>query len=215
MWYDLSEPAAPEDVAAVVELARRAAARPGAPGTTILAIDGPSGSGKTTLAAGVAHALGCPVVHMDELYPGWDGLAAAVPLLVTHVLDPTARGEAAAHPVWDWERDAWGPSRAVPPGPFLIVEGCGSSVGAAGPYAAVRVWLEAPRAERMARGLARDGQTYAPHWQRWSAQEDALYTADGTRGRAHLVIGTGATPRAARGDGPPPGRSGHRPAGRP
>ena len=49
-----------------------------APAPTFL-IDGPSGSGKTTLAAEIEQhwnsAVKLQVVHMDDLYPGWDGLA--------------------------------------------------------------------------------------------------------------------------------------------
>ena len=40
-----------------------------------LLIDGPSGAGKTTLALQIGEALGIPVVHLDDFYPGWGGLA--------------------------------------------------------------------------------------------------------------------------------------------
>lgn len=189
MWDQLNEPADPAHVAAVVDLARAAA--PVAGDTVVIAIDGPSGSGKTTLAHGVAEALGCPTAHMDEIFPGWDGLAAAVPLVTTQVLEPLARGKRAAYRVWDWEQDSWGETKTLPPHHFLVLEGCGSSVGEAGSYAAVRVWVDAPRDERIARGIARDGEVFRPHWERWAAQEEALFTADGTRARAHLVLETG------------------------
>jgi hypothetical protein len=38
--------------------------------------------------------------------------------------------------------------------------------------------------------LARDGEVFAPHWQRWADQEDALFTADRTQERADLVVTT-------------------------
>ena len=76
------------------------------------------------------------------------------------------------------------------PSRFLVVEGCGSSVGPAGAYAAVRVFVEADRALRMQRGIARDGEAYRPHWERWAAQEAQLYAADSTRERADLVVDT-------------------------
>ena len=62
----------------------------------IVALDGRSGSGKTLLGTAVAASLACPVVHLDALYPGWDGLQGGVDLLTTHVLEPLAR--AAARP---------------------------------------------------------------------------------------------------------------------
>ncbi|NHI18295.1 (d)CMP kinase [Phycicoccus endophyticus] len=188
MWFQVTDPAAPEHVAAVLTALRGAVARCGS--TRVVAVDGPSGSGKTTLALGLRDELGCPVVHMDELYPGWDGLARAVPLLVEQVLAPLSRGEEGHYRLWDWEADAWDGTRPVRPGPLLLVEGCGSSVGPAGGYAAVRVWVEAPRAERMRRGVARDGEAFRPHWERWARQEEALFGRDGTREAADVVVST-------------------------
>lgn len=188
MWSHPTALPDPEHVDRVVRAMVDAPARCGA--VRVVAIDGPSGSGKTTLAHGVAAALGAPVVHMDRIYPGWDGLAESVGLLVEHVLEPLGRGEAAAYRLWDWERDAWDGVRTVSPVEAVVVEGCGSSVGAAGACASVRVWVEAPREERRRRGLARDGEAYRPHWERWAAQEAALYARDRTRDRADIVIAT-------------------------
>jgi uridine kinase len=189
MW---SHPGGAPDPAHVERVRAALAAAPARCGQVrIVAIDGPSGSGKTTLAMGVAEALDAPLVHMDRLYPGWDGLAASVALLIEQVLDPLARGEAAAYRLWDWESGTWDGTRTVPWAPVLVIEGCGSSVGAAGACAAVRVWVEAPRELRRRRGLVRDGEAYRPHWERWAAQEAEVYAADGTRSRADLVIATG------------------------
>ena len=109
------------------------------------------------------------------------------------VLEPLARGEQAAYRTWDWTHHRWNGTITVPPNDFLVLEGCGASVGSAGSYAALRVWVDAPRDVRMARGIERDGETFRPHWERWAAQEDALYAADGTRARADLVIDTTPT----------------------
>ncbi len=188
MWFQVAEPADPAHVAAVVDLARSAQPRCGA--TRVIAIDGPSGSGKTTLAQGVCRAIGCAAVHMDHIFPGWDGLAAAVDLLTEQVLDPLSRGVEARYRTWDWEHGRWGEARTAAPADFLVVEGCGSSVGSAAPYAAVRVFVEAGHDVRMRRGLDRDGDAFAPHWERWARQEEELFTADRTRERADLVLRT-------------------------
>ena len=192
MWHQLTDPARESDVRAVVSLA--AAAEPRCGTTVVVAIDGPSGSGKTTLAKGVADALeghgSVEVVHMDLIFPGWDGLAEAPGLLTTQVLEPIAQGHPAAYRTWSWVRDEWHGTRSVAPSRFLVVEGCGCSVEPAGAYAAVRVFVEADRELRMRRGIARDGETYRPHWERWAVQEARLYAADGTRQRADLVIDT-------------------------
>jgi uridine kinase len=188
VWFQVTDPADPADVAVVLAALREATPRCGR--TAVVAVDGPSGSGKTVLAKGLVDALHCQVVHMDELYPGWDGLAAAVPLLVGQVLEPLARGESATYRVWDWAAGARGDPRTVDPTPYLVVEGCGSSVGPASSFAAVRVWVEAPKEERMRRGIARDGEVFRPHWEAWAGQEDALFTADRTRDRADVVVST-------------------------
>ena len=192
MWHQLTEPARGSDVEAVVTLARDAEPRCG--GAVVVAIDGPSGSGKTTLAKGVADALEglgtVEVVHMDLIFPGWDGLAEAPGLLTTQVLEPISQGHPAAYRTWSWVRDEWHGTRTVAASRFLVVEGCGSSVGPAGAYAAVRVFVEAGRALRMSRGIARDGEAYRPNGERWAEQEARLYAADRTRERADLVIDT-------------------------
>jgi uridine kinase len=192
MWHQLTDPARQSDVEGVVALARQAEPRCGA--TVVVAIDGPSGSGKTTLAKGVADALEglgtVEVVHMDLIFPGWDGLAEAPGLLATQVLEPIAQGHPAAYRTWSWVRDEWHGTRAVTPSHYLVVEGCGCSVKPAGAYAAVRVFVEADRALRMRRGIARDGEAYRPHWERWAEQEARLYAADRTRERADLVVDT-------------------------
>jgi uridine kinase len=192
MWDQITDPARPEHVDAVVRLALAAEPRCGA--VTVVALDGPSGAGKTTLALGVRDRLAevglVELVHMDHLYPGWDGLAVGPGLLVEQVLAPLSRGEPATYRLWSWVRDTWHGSRTVAVPRFLVVEGCGSSAGPAAAYASVSVFLVADHDVRMARGIARDGEAYRPNWRRWADQETALFDADATRSRADLVIDT-------------------------
>ena len=182
----------PDHVAAVVALARSASPATVSGRTVVVALDGRSGSGKTLLGTAVAASLACPLVHLDALYPGWDGLQAGVDLLTAGVLRPLARGGPASYARWDWMRDRPGRTVTVDVGGLLVVEGCGALVPPAAQFAAVRVWLEAPDTARRERALARDGDTYAPHWERWAAQEDAVYAAARPRRSAHLVLSTGA-----------------------
>lgn len=192
MWDQITGPADPLHVEAVVELALDVLPRCG--DTAVVAIDGRSGAGKTTLAHGVAAALSAygtvEVVHMDQLYPGWDGLAESSELLATRVLEPISRASSAAYDRWDWQEGGWDGTVRVEPADFLVVEGCGASVGPARPFAAVTVFMEADRDVRRDRGLARDGETYRPHWQRWAAQEEAVFASDDTKSRSDLVIDT-------------------------
>ena len=177
-----------EVVDRLVRLSREAPPRCGR--TVVIGIDGPSGSGKTTLASAVQARVGGAVVHMDDLFHGWDGLAQAVGLLTDQVLRPLATGVDGAYRRWDWLASAWAETIAVPSAPVLIVEGCASTVVPAAHFVAVRVWVEADPQVRMSRGLERDGEAFRPHWQRWAEQERALFEADGTRQRADLIVRT-------------------------
>ena len=181
----------------IAALAGRVLAAPPRCGATrLVSIDGPSGSGKTTLSARLAAALGDPpVLHMDEIYPGWDGLAAAVPLLHDQVVVPLAAGRPARYRRWDWHRGEFGETHDLGTPPLLVVEGVGCGARVVAARAVLLVWVEAPRAERFRRGIARDGETYRPHWERWAHQEAAHFAAEATARRADVrVDGAPASP---------------------
>lgn len=164
---------------------------PRAGSTTVVAVDGPAGSGKTTLAARLAALLDdAPVVHMDDLYPGWDGLAAAAVTLTEQVLAPLGAGRAARYRRWDWHASRYAEWVPVPAAPVLIVEGCGSGSTPGAGYLALLLWVEAPHDVRQARGFERDGDGFRPYWERWARQEAALFTVERTRERADLRIDT-------------------------
>jgi hypothetical protein len=57
-------------------------------------------------------------------------------------------------------------------------------------YAAALVWTEAARDLRMERGLARDGEAFAPHWDAWARMEAEHFARERTRERADLVVRT-------------------------
>jgi uridine kinase len=182
---------------AIGALAERVLAAPPRCGVTrLVCIDGPSGSGKTTLAARLAAALGePPVLHMDDIYPGWDGLAASVPLLYEQVVAPLAAGRAACYRRYDWHRGEFAEARALGTPELLIVEGAGCGARMIAERAVLLMWIEAPRDVRFRRGIARDGETYRPHWERWARQETAHFAAEATACRADVrVDGAGASP---------------------
>jgi uridine kinase len=177
-------------VVPVAEVARRVLAAPPSCGTTrLVCVDGPSGSGKTSLATRLAAALGHPpLVHMDDLYPGWDGLADAVPLLHDRIVAPLAARAPARYRRYDWELGAYAEEHDLGVPPLLVVEGVASGARAVRDFTTLLVWVEAPRAERFRRGIERDGESYRPHWERWARQEAAHFAEDDTRAHADLRV---------------------------
>jgi uridine kinase len=164
------------------------AAPPRAGRTRVLTIDGRTGAGKTTLARELAPVLACPIVELEQLYPGWDGLAQGVELLVSAVLEPLAGGRKVLVPRYDWFEERYVAPWALEPPELLIVEGVGAGARAAARYASVLVWLELAAETRRQRALARDGDVFRPHWARWTAQEEALLAREATPSRADLII---------------------------
>ena len=133
----------------------------------VVTIDGYSGSGKSTLAAALARLVnGWQVLHLDDWYPGWDGLEAGGDI-ARRIAADLRGGRASSYEAWDWENGTTGATIRVPLAP-TIIEGCGAIEAEAD----LAVWIADPgEEERRHRALARDGQTYAPHWQRWADQD--------------------------------------------
>jgi uridine kinase len=169
-------------------IAALAAAPEAAGATRVLAIDGRSGSGKSTLAAAIAGQLEAPLVSLEDLYGGWDGLEHGIELARRELLEPLSRGEAAAVPRYDWAAREWGPTWELAPPALLVIEGVGAGARALAPFTSVLAWLELREDARRRRALARDGDLYAPHWQRWAAQEDAYLEREAPRERADQVL---------------------------
>ncbi|GAA1784656.1 hypothetical protein [Leucobacter iarius] len=178
-------------------LLARAALLRGRPPCVVL-VDGRSGSGKTTIAGALVpllgDALGAPaeLLRVEDLYPGWDGLAAGAASVPAALRTGRYRR-------YDWIAGNFAEERRIERGRPLVIEGCGalsaenlaaarawaagSGAGAgAGVEAGARaaagavlpVWIELPAEERRRRALARDGETFRPYWDRWASQEDAL-----------------------------------------
>ena len=175
-----------DGITRIVAAARRAVRRAGS--TRVVAVDGRSGSGKTSLGALLSGRLRAPVVSLEDLYGGWDGLEHGIDLLVSAVLEPLAAGRAARVPRYDWIAGQWAPPVVLEPPDVLIVEGVGAGARRAAAFESVLVWLEVPAPARKQRALARDGATFAPYWDRWAAQEDLMLARERTPDRADIVL---------------------------
>ena len=145
--------------------------------TPIILIDGRAGSGKSTLAAKLQNELfkqgeSMPrIIHMDDLYEGWQGLALGAEYLQRFILQPLLTKKNASWQEYNWEleqRDRW---REFSGGTPLIIEGCGSLNQYTSTIANISIWLEVDEAIRRARWQERDGNTFDEYFDIWAAQE--------------------------------------------
>lgn len=160
----------------------------------LVCLDGPAGSGKSTLAAALAERLTSyrgartAVVHMDDLYEGWSGLAGVWSRVEDQVLGPLAAGEPARYRRYDWLAGCFAEWVEVAVPDVLLLEGCGSAPRAVDDRAVLQVFVEAPEEVRLARGLARDGVAERDHWLAWMAEEQGAFAHESTRERADVVV---------------------------
>ena len=160
----------------------------------LISVDGPAGSGKSTFARDVRRAVpehvSCRVVHLDDLYPGWDGLRAGVEQVAKWVVGPIAEGRPGRYRRWDWHASAPGPWVDVPVVDLLVLEGVGSGSLLLAHAITTLVWVEADPGVRFERCVSRDGEGSRDHLVAWMAAEAPYLREQGTRERADLVVRT-------------------------
>jgi para-aminobenzoate synthetase len=162
------------------------------PAPVIIAVDGRSGAGKTTLAVELAARLRqhhkVSLFHLEDIYPGWNGLRTGIERYVATVLAPLREGKAAEWVSWDWERHYDGGLNVTLPAEIVIVEGVGAGAEAGRSMLDAVVWVEAPGDDRRRRALTRDGSTYEPYWDSWAAQEEEWLSADSVMEDADIHV---------------------------
>ena len=162
--------------------------------TPIILIDGRAGSGKSTFAESLQQQLfrdgeSAPrVIHMDNIFEGWDGLALGSDYMVRFILQPLARRETASWQDWSWvknQRSSW---REFSGGTPLIVEGCGSLTERSKEHADICIWLEASEETRRERWIQRE--RHLEKFDFWAAQELDFYAREKSQSLADLVVKT-------------------------
>lgn len=164
----------------------------------LVCVDGPAGSGKTTLAAALGRRFsershttrtrGVELLHMDDVYDGWDGLDAGMATVTDSVVAPLRTGVPGRYRRYDWHRGSFAEERPIEPCAVLVVEGVGSGASAYADAITCLVWVEAPADVRLSRGLARDGADLREHWTAWRDREDEMFARERTRERADVVV---------------------------
>jgi len=155
----------------------------------LVGIGGHGGAGKTTLA----RALPCAQVVPTDAF--WDGSGFDLSRLRREVLEPLLRGETARYAAYDWASRAPVGDREVEPRGVVVIEGVCALHRMFRDAYQVRVWVEAPRDLRLARGLARDGEEARAVWEeRWMPSEDRYVERDDPAPSAHVIVdGSGSS----------------------
>ncbi|WP_277034559.1 cobalt ABC transporter [Propionimicrobium lymphophilum] len=141
----------------------------------VFLLDGGSGAGKSRLSGLLMPRLkerfpGIELLALDSFYQGWDGVFEAARHLVDGILTSPNPG----YRTWDWHESEPGEWVSLRPGVPLLVEGCGAITRRSVELADLSIWLERPEEDRKRFALARDGDTFAPWWDRWAANERKL-----------------------------------------
>lgn len=158
--------------------------------TALVGLDGLGGSGKSSLASSLCEGLkalgiGTEMVHFDDFYlPSADrppDVGDAKPVggdfdwqrLRESVLAPLREGLRARYARYDWHRHALAETHEVTPGGVVLVEGVYCCRKELSGFYDLKIWVDCPRALRLERGIARDGESYRGQWEHdWMPAED-------------------------------------------
>jgi uridine kinase len=153
---------------------------------TLLAIDGPAGAGKTTFAAKLEAELSekgtVRVIHMDDLYNGWDN-ALSNPL--SEILDRISTAHIAGREfvikIFNWHTMAFDREEKITPTDYLIIEGVGAAQQIVRETGATTYWLDIEPEIGLQRVLARDGEHIEVQMRQWQVDQDKHFARDETR----------------------------------
>jgi uridine kinase len=168
------------DLTAVISAIKNSSALCG--NSRIVTIDGPAGSGKTTLANEIAiefakSKVEVSVVHLDELYEGWDDALGQklYERIEAWVLTPLRNGLGPKHLKYDWHLNKFATWSELPVAPVLIIEGVGSGHTSLRKEVSQAIWVEANENLLLDRVVQRDGEVVRDEMLIWKARERAYF----------------------------------------
>ena len=161
----------------------------------IIAIDGPAGAGKTTLASNIHLALypnyTSTVIHMDELYPGWEG---ALGDELTKTLIWLTSCHKAKRPLlysaFNWVTNEFHEPKSHPSTHLLILEGVASAQLPVEESLATSIWLDLDPLVGYQRVIERDGEKISPEMTQWLVMQEQHFAADRTKERCDFLLST-------------------------
>lgn len=184
------------------ELAKEITSKPPKHRQRIIAIDGGGGAGKTTFANHLQKEIaGSCVVHVDDFYRPPQ---LRTPLVSTNVMNPNfdwdrlrtlileavKNDQDIRYQLYDFEAGTLsGKIISVPRDATIIVEGVWSLQKAFVNMYDYRIWLEAPAALRLERGVSREGEGMRQVWEHeWIPIDDYYKQTEEPHRRADCII---------------------------
>jgi len=161
----------------------------------IIAIDGPAGAGKTTLAHEIYLAISLKksvsVIHMDDLYDGWDNaLGADLTKVLLYLTDQHKQNKPAKISRFNWITSSFEDSEEIAPTDLLILEGVGSGNLAIQDELAALIWIDIDPEIGVKRVIDRDGAQVADEMRKWLGTQEEYFSQHSTREKADFILTT-------------------------
>ena len=159
----------------------------------VVTIDGPAGSGKTFLADELASAirkrsLTVEVIHMDDLYNGWDdALTATLSETLIDIIRQSSSPEI-AYRAFDWNLNTFSDVKSISTPDVLILEGVGSGQSAIRSSVSLSIWIEVSPELGLKRVLERDGDSVAPFMDQWQFNQNSHFLHENTKGASDYCL---------------------------
>ena len=162
---------------------------------SVIAIDGPAGAGKTTLATNLALALApelrVQIIHMDDLYDGWDNaLGSRLSETLAHIVSSHKSGRKISFSKYDWAKSEFKVAEEIPDADLIILEGVGSGQGVIRDELAALLWIDIDHSFGLERVIARDGDSIKAQMQMWLTQQQQHFSREGTQNAADFILTT-------------------------
>ena len=156
-----------------------------------LAIDGVAGSGKTTLASRLCGDLkNCQVVHMDDLYEGWnDPLSQRLTAkVIRELLEPFNKQIPIRYQKFDWILNRFDKFEDLKTSNILILEGVGSGQREFRKYLSKTIWVEYDPSQGFDRVIARDGEGIRDEMVNFLLDQNKHFIAELTKNASDYTI---------------------------
>jgi uridine kinase len=157
----------------------------------VFAIDGVAGAGKTTLASKLQLDIpGSQVVHMDDLYNGWqDPLSQELSKRVyDEILDPFLQGYEVLYKKFNWYQNVFDQTIKIPPTKTLFLEGVGAGQRAFRNVLSRIIWVEFDPETGFERVITRDGEVVKPQMLNFLTDQSKHFSAELTNKAADYRI---------------------------